>query len=279
MENILIKNPEELQKKIDKIKADGKEELHIVSDFDRTITKGTEKGQKSYTAIAQIREGGYLAPDYAKKSFDLFDKYYAYEMSDTLSMEEKKAKMLEWWSTHIKLIADSGMNKEVIDDIIKTDKIKLRKGSLEFLDLLYEKKIPLLIFSSAIGDLITECLKSKGKLYDNTHVISNFLDYNTDGTIKGYKSDIIHVFNKNEYQIKDTEYYNQVKKRKNVILIGDSLGDLQMSKGMPHDDIIKIGFLNDNVEKFKKEYMDNFDVVITNDISMNYVVDLLKEIN
>lgn len=279
MENILIKNPEELQKKIDKIKADGKEELHVVSDFDRTITKGIVEGQQAHTAIAQIREGGYLTPDYSKKAFALRDKYYAYEISDTLSMEEKKAKMLEWWSTHIKLIADSGMNKDVIDDIIKKDKIKLRKGSLELLDLLHEKNIPLLIFSSAVGDLITERLKSKGKLYDNIHVISNFLDYNKDGTIKGYKSDIIHIFNKNEYQIKDTKYYNQIKKRKNVILIGDSLGDLQMSKGIPHDNIIKIGFLNENVEKLKKEYTDNFDVVITNDISMDYVNDLIKEIN
>ena len=278
MKNVLIKDPEALKKKIAIIKADGAEELHIVSDFDRSLTKGKAEGQKIHTAIAQIRQGGYLTPDYAPKAFALFDKYHAYEISEDLSLQEKNAKMLEWWSTHIKLLVDSGMNKNVIDDIIKKKAIKLREGTLHFLDIIHKYNIPLLIFSSALGDFITELLKSENSLFDNIHIVSNFFDFNEDGTIKGYKSDIIHVFNKNEFQVKKTDYYENIKKRKNVILIGDSLGDIHMSEGIPHDEIIRIGFLNFDVEKNKKSYMDTFDVVITNDGPMDYIIDLIKEI-
>ena len=39
-----------------------------------------------------------------------------------------------------------------------------------------------------------------------------------------------------------------VQDRKNVILIGDSLGDPKMTGGLPHlDCVIKIGFLNAKV--------------------------------
>ncbi len=278
MKNILIKDPKKLKQKIDLMQADGKEFLHIVSDFDRSLTKGSIKGQKVHTAIAQIREGGYLTKGYPAKAFALFDKYNPYEISETLHYKEKCAKMLEWWSTHIKLLAKSGMNKGVVDDIIKKKKVKLREGTLELLDLLHKKAIPMLILSSALGDIITELLKSEERLYNNIHVVSNFFDFNKDGTIKGYKSNIIHVFNKNEFQIKKTDYYNQIKKRKNVILIGDSLGDLHMSEGIPHDEIICIGFLNYDVEKQKKAYMDAFDVVITNDASLEYVFSVIKDI-
>lgn len=79
-------------------------------------------------------------------------------------------------------------------------------------------------------------------------VISNFIKYNENGEIMGFLDGIIHVFNKNEYALTGTPYYDLVKYRDNVIVVGDSLGDAQMADGMEHcNAILKIGFLNECV--------------------------------
>lgn len=66
--------------------------------------------------------------------------------------------------------------------------------------------------------------------------------------ITGFKDKIIHVFNKNEYALKNTDFYDIVANRDNAIVLGDSLGDAQMTKGMDHcQNVLRIGFLYDDV--------------------------------
>ena len=278
MKNILIKNKNDFENKLSNIKKDGIEKLHVIADFDKTLTKAIVKGQKTHTSIAQIREGGYLSEDYVKKSFSLYDKFHSFEINHKLSDEEKDRKMMEWWSSHLKLLVKEGMNREVVDDIIKKKRILLRKGAEDFFKKLHEKNIPLLIFSAGIGDIIKGCLESEGLLYDNMHIISNFFDYDQKGMVRGYKSKIIHAFNKDEFAIKETKYFDMIKERKNVILIGDSLGDIDMAKGIEHEAMLKIGFLNKNIEENKDVYERNFDIVILNDSPMDFVVSLIKGI-
>jgi len=55
-------------------------------------------------------------------------------------------------------------------------------------------------------------------------------------------------FNKNEATVTHSCYFDGLKTRSNVILLGDSFGDVQMSRGVPNPNaILKIGFLNDKV--------------------------------
>jgi len=274
-----VQNETELKQKINKIKIDGSSKLHIISDFDRTITKAFVEGQKTPTSLAQIREGKYLTKDYPEKAHALFDKYHAYEISNTIPKEERDKKMVEWWTAHLELLIKSGMNEGVVKDIIQRKKIHVREGTPELLDILNEYKIPLLIFSAGNGNVIEEYLKSEDKLYNSIHIVSNFFKFNKKGLATGYVSDkIIHTFNKNEIGLKNTPYYNQIKKRKNLILLGDSLGDLDMAEGLEHDNIIKIGFLNEDASKLFEDYSKRFDVVILNDGPMHYVNSLIKEI-
>ncbi len=51
-----------------------------------------------------------------------------------------------------------------------------------------------------------------------------------------------------------------------------------MAKGLEHEVILKIGFLNKNIEKNKNIYEKNFDAVILNDGPMDFVVSLIKDI-
>lgn len=64
----------------------------------------------------------------------------------------------------------------------------------------------------------------------------------------GFKGKIIHVFNKNEDAIHSSNYFEKLRLRTNVILMGDSIGDVKMALGVPQpNSVLKIGFLNGKV--------------------------------
>jgi len=273
-----IKNPILLQKKIKKLKSDGADNLHIVSDFDRTLTKAFVNGEKFKSIYHILRRDKYLTPDYPEKAFALFDKFHRYEISTELSIEEKNVKMEEWWKAHYQLMVVCGINKKVIQNLATSGKIPLREGTFTFLDVVSKYNIPLLIFSAGMGDAIKQFLLHEGKLTPNVHIISNFYNFDSDGRVTGTKDRFIHTFNKHEFAVSDTPYYQDIKNRNNVILLGDSLGDLGMTEGIEHDTIIRIGFLNDNQDQFLEKYAESFDVVILEDGDMSYVNQLMQDI-
>lgn len=65
----------------------------------------------------------------------------------------------------------------------------------------------------------------------------------------GFQGELIHTFNKNESGIHRSDYFERLRGRSNVILLGDSLGDLRMADGAASNAnvVLKIGFLNDKV--------------------------------
>ena len=173
---------------------------------------------------------------------------------------------------------DFGLSKEILDDIAKKKGLQARDGLYDVLRLLEENNVPLLIFSAGLGDVIYEYLKCQDKLTKNVHIVSNFYTFDEEGKVNGYKSNVDHTFNKNELEVKNTPYYHEVKDKNNVILFGDTLGDLDMTEGMEHDCIIKIGFLNEDKEELFDEYANSFDVVIMEDGDMDYIIELLRKI-
>ena len=66
--------------------------------------------------------------------------------------------------------------------------------------------------------------------------------------MKGFKGEMIHVFNKNENDVHGSEYFQKLSHCTNVLLMGDSLGDLQMANGAENVEAkLTIGFLNQRV--------------------------------
>jgi len=278
MKNVIISNPKKLEEMINKISQDGKDKFHVIADFDRTLTKAFVNNEKSSTVIAQIRNGNYLTEDYSPRAHALFDKYHPIEISNEISSKEKNKKMYEWWRKHFDLLIECGMNKRVIEEIVKNSKIEFRTGSFDFLDYLNQNKIPLIIMSAGQGDMITEHLKKEKRLYKNIHLIANMFIFNEKGQVIEIEEPIIHSLNKYEIETKNLPVYNELLKRKNVLLLGDSLEDVGMIKGFPYKSLIKIGFLNENVEENLKRYKENYDVIILNDEKMDYVNELLKRL-
>lgn len=280
MKNVIISNIEELNKKKKAISIAGVEKIHFLSDFDRTLTQAFVNNEKIPSAISILRDGNYLTPDYAEKAHTLFNYYHPIEMNPAISLEEKKKAMNEWWTTHFDLLIKSSLNKKNLEKIAKSEKIKLRKHAIKLINCLHARNIPLVIMSSCgIGsEFISTYFKEKRILYNNIHIISNSFKWDKNGKAIAVKQPIIHGANKDETMVKDFPVFELIKNRKNVFLLGDSLGDIKMINGFDYDNLIKIGFLNENVKENLEEYKKNYDVVILNDSSMEYVNDLLNEI-
>lgn len=91
--------------------------------------------------------------------------------------------MHEWWATHFKLLINSGLNKKDVEVVINFGKIKLQNGFKKFVDLLYNRNIPLVIISSTGLDIdeITIFFQKENfplRRYGNIYIISNVFKRN-----------------------------------------------------------------------------------------------------
>lgn len=281
MENILIPNKKNFIQTKEKIKKDGLKKLYILADFDRTLTKAFVNGKKIPSLISVLRDENYLSPDYPVKANALFKKYHAIETNPNISFEEKKEAMKSWWTKHFNLLIKSNLSKKDIEQAMTSSNIVLREGCPELIKFLKEKNIPLVILSSAgLGiESIELCLKNKNLFFDNIHIISNSFTWDKEGGAITPNQPIIHALNKDQTLIKNfPKIFEKIKDKTSIILLGDSVSDDQMAKGFNYKNILKIGFLNEDIEKNKENYAKTFDAVILNDSSIDFAAQLLKQI-
>jgi len=283
MEEVIIVNDSKFADLKRMFKDGGSERIHVLADFDRTLTKTFYKSEKAGSIISYLRKekGKYLTEDYSDRAHALFDKYHPIEIDGSISQDEKNKKMYEWWKKHKELLIECGLDKQTIKrcviEMIEEDALVFRKGVDKFFRLLENQDIPLVIITASLGDLVKGFMEQKNELKKNVHVIGNTFKFDKNGKTIGIEK-IVHVFNKNEFSTEGLEVHDELLERKNVILLGDSLGDLGMVEGFEYENLIKIGFLNENVEENLEEYKKAYDVLILNDGDFEFVNDLIKEI-
>jgi cytosolic 5'-nucleotidase 3 len=279
MKNTVISN-----KNLEKIKQafikDGASSIHIISDFDATLTYRFVDNEKVPSIISILRNEGYLTKDYPQKAHALFNKYHPLEISLKLSQTKKKKDMLEWWTKHYELLIKSKLHLKDIHKAVKSNTIKLRKGAPELLELLNKNNIPTIILSATGlgGESISQKLLEDKIMYNNIHIISNSFKFDKEGYVIEVNKPIIHSMNKDETVIAKMPFFSQIKNRKNVILLGDKISDIEMITGFKYNNILKIGFLNEHIEEQLDQFKQNYDIIIKNDSDMTYVVDLIKQI-
>jgi len=279
VKEIIIVDEKDFEKKKKRIIEGGVGKLHILSDFDRTITYGLNDGNRTPTVISQLRSDvKYLGEDYPKRANELFEIYHPIEIDSKIPLEKKKKKMDEWWMKHFNLIAEYDFTKKLIKQVVKEKPLRFRKGSLEFLSLLNEKNIPLIFMSAAPGDMIVEYLNENKLLLPNINIISNLYEWDKNGKAIRIKQPVVTSVNKDETLIHKFPVYEKIKDRKNVILFGDGLEDVGMVEGSDYDNLIKIAFLNENVGENLPAFKKVYDVILLGDQDMSYVNKFMKEI-
>jgi 5'-nucleotidase len=279
MKSIIISNQEDFEKKKKAFIAEGRDRFHIITDFDRTLTKAYVNGNKFRSIISQLYEGNSLTEDYRKKAKSLQDKYYPIEINSDIPLDEKKKVMDEWWRSHKKLLIDSGLNLNDIRKVVDEGHLEFRKGVPEFFEATNKAKVPVLVFSaSGIGEIIPLYFKKINRLYDTVHIVTNSMNYDEEGNAISIREPVIHVFNKGEIALKGLPVMKKLEDRVNVILLGDSLGDIQMTEGFNYKNIIRIGFYNYEDEEKLEDFKDKYDVVITGDGDMDFINSLFEEL-
>ena len=275
--SVRISNPEEWKRKLDKLKADGIDELHIVSDWDRTLTRASTADRKDQSTYSLIINKNYLDEGFNRRSQALFDTYRHIETSPDILENEKIVKMRQWWSKQYELLVAYGFNRRIIERIIEEDKLRMREGVWDFFDILDRHDIPLLILSAGIKNVIEAYLEARNRLTKNVHIIANTLILDAEGRARDYEKPLIHSLNKNEERAKQSGYYREIVHRRNVLLLGDTLEDVRMGDGIDHTCMIRFGFLNDSTEATLEQYASAYDAVIYNDGTLDIVNSLLKK--
>ena len=279
MSTILIANQKTFDQKLQNIIAWWPEHFHVIADFDRTMTKAFAQWKPTVSLITRL-QNGFFPPEYADKSNAIFDKYHPIEIDTTIPLDEKKKAMVNRRNEQFNLMLGYGLTRKMIEDAMGSEDTNFRAGCGDMFDLLKKHAIPLLILSASwLGyDSIYYCLKHENKLYDNIDIISNDFVRDEEGKAIGVREPIIHSFNKDETVVKNFPIYEDIKDRKNILLIGDGLWDAHMADGFDYENIIKIWFLNDDTPENRKKFQEKYDLIILNDGPMDEVNNLLMKI-
>ncbi|TNN47218.1 7-methylguanosine phosphate-specific 5'-nucleotidase [Liparis tanakae] len=208
---------------------------------------------------------------------ELLNTYYPIEIDACRTAEEKLPLMVEWWTKVHELLIQQKIRKDLLARAVEESSAMLRDGYKLFFDRLTEERVPLLIFSAGVGDVLEEVIRQNHVFSPNVHIISNYMDFDQTGVLRAFKGQLIHTFNKREGALSHAAGLRQLQGRPNVLLLGDSLGDLTMADGVSeHQHILTIGFLNDKVEERRESYVNSFDIVLVQDETMDVANAILR---
>ncbi|KAJ9063644.1 hypothetical protein DSO57_1038741 [Entomophthora muscae] len=203
------------------------------------------------------------------------------QSSELLSFEEKYSKMTECWNLYNQAYIEEKLSRKSLKAALYGISPEYRVGTDILFEICEKKALPLLIFSAGVTDVIEVLLEESGLMKPHVHVLSNAMIYSPEepNLCVGFTSPPIHILNKGETPVSETPHYDLIALRKNIILLGDSLGDLQMSKTIPHEAILTVGFLNHDVEKNMNAYTKSYDIVIIDDSDFGPVNQILSNLH
>ncbi|KAJ4931876.1 hypothetical protein JOQ06_010314 [Pogonophryne albipinna] len=264
--SVCMRDPQRVEEILQSMVKAGSNTVQVIADFDMTLTRFAYKGKRCPTCHNILDNSNLISNECREELKVLLDTYYPIEIDSARSIAEKLPLMVEWWTKAHKILVQQKIRKDRLAMAVRDSDAMLREGYQLLFDHLQEHSIPLLIFSAGIGDILEEVIRQAGVFHSNVKVFSNYMDFDESGLLKAFKGELIHIYNKREGALLNTGHFQELRTRPNVLLLGDSLGDLTMADGVQDmENILKIGFLNDKVEERKQSYLDSYDIVLVQD--------------
>lgn len=251
------------------------ENVYVIADFDWTIT------QWGINTWKILNNSDWVSKEISKITEDIKEYYQPIENNDQVSDEQKEGMMKEWWIKQLNIYSQFELHKQIIIDVIeKNDQIKVRDWIKWLFEICSDLEIPIVILSSWISNIIQELLEKEEMIYDHTYIVSNTLTFDNEWFCKPINDDlIIHLENKNLDQIPNSTV-NQIGERNKIILLWDSLKDINMVPKEKDHDTLKIWFLNENNSELREQFIKQFDIVIeNNESSLDTVGKIIETIN
>eukprot|EP01029_Cantina_marsupialis_P032120 TRINITY_DN953_c0_g1_i1.p1 TRINITY_DN953_c0_g1~~TRINITY_DN953_c0_g1_i1.p1 ORF type:complete len:314 (-),score=94.95 TRINITY_DN953_c0_g1_i1:442-1320(-) len=275
---VIIKNPKVVDDKRRAMIESGPENLSMVADFDFTISRFHNKdGVRVYSCHAVAEGCEHLSDEYHQAMHNLRAKYYPLEINPDIPFDEKLGYMQEWWHGSHSGMIKNGFRKEYVKDAVESSIMELRDHYEEIAHTLEAHQVPLLVLSAGIADIASEVLVQNNLLLDNVDVVSNKMIFNEEGLLVGFNEDTIHSLNKFLSSV-PANIKDKVDSRKNCILLGDNVTDVNMQIGGKQENTLTVGFLNNRIESRLEQYCNTFDVVVVGDGDMKYVLDLVNQV-
>ena len=244
-------------------------DLLVIIDFDRTITDGTSA--QCHDVIGATAAVAARSPQLSAGFAELLDfsqvPLPSYFMDDA------------WWVKANELLLEHGtaaLSPAMLREIVtaapmfgtSTQPMQLRPGADALLARLAALRVPVLICSAGFANIIDEFFLAHGMaVTDNMRVCSNRLVHDGSRLCAVEPSPPITSFNKAQTYERNREWIEAQGARSQVLVIGDSLGDVKCADGVPATCCVtSVGVFNTNGMRAPlTKYKETFTAVVEGD--------------
>jgi len=235
----------------------------MIADFDATITAGDAE---------QCHDLMGTSPLVSKAFRDEFAPLLDWTSNASIDG-------VEWWDTAHQLMLKHGMPpRSSLQRLVRIAKMPPRPGVLYMLQKLADMKVPVLIVSAGLSDVIEEWLRLHDALTENVTVCSNRLNYGADSAPQSLSPEQpVTSFTKAAAYSMAGAFFRHHLGRRMILVLGDSVTDIDAAQEVPYDETLSVGFLNSRPATSMTKYADTFDaVVLGNGGSLQPLTELLE---
>lgn len=247
-----------------------------------------ERKERGRSSHGVIEHSSLMDEEYRRAVRELFREFYAKETDATLSDSEKTRAMEQWWSRAHELMINHKLRRGFLKPSLAEARLRLRPGVAELLKAAEAARVPVLVFSAGLQQIVELALRECGGLSANVDVVANRMRFadeaergggeggggcDDSALLVGFDPPLIHSMNKNFSMVpRNSAAAARHAERDCVLLLGDNPGDATMTNGLGTTTVLRVGFLNDNIENQRAKFLETFDAVVVGDGSMDIVL-------